>query len=275
MEIILGGLSKENKFSKAVDYLNFHNPTNRIIYRCNICGRICHSYINDIGREKPSCACGSTVRSRAIVHLLSILLFGESIALPDFPKRPDITGWGMSDAGYSEKLQNKLNYLNTFYHQEPKFDISEPLDPSYEKTLDFLISTEVFEHIAPPVSRSFENAFRLLKPTGALIFSVPYNLEKSTIEHFPDLYDYSLDKIDNNFLLSNKSKDGKIQTYDHLVFHGGPGTTLEMRVFSESGLFWEFEKAGFSRIRILTEPYLKFGIYLQDNWSLPLIAYPC
>ena len=34
----------------------------------------------------------------------------------------------------------------------------------------------------------------------------------------------------------NWTADGRIETFDDLVFHGGPGSTLEMRVFSEDAL---------------------------------------
>jgi len=51
---------------------------------------------------------------RAIVHLLSTELFGESYILRDFPVRPDIRGIGLSDwDGYAGGLPHKLNYTNT------------------------------------------------------------------------------------------------------------------------------------------------------------------
>jgi SAM-dependent methyltransferase len=242
-------------------------------YRCNICGRACETPVADLGREKPSCECGSTVRSRSIVHLLSEELFGRSLALPDFPVRPDLHGWGMSDAGYSDLLSQKVGYVNTFYHQEPRFDISAPLDPSLEGTLDFLISTEVFEHINSPVSIGFENARRLLKPNGVFIFSVPYTLEAATREHFPDIYKFEvIDRTGANPILKNITRDGREQVFDNLVFHGGPGATLEMRVFSEAGLMAELKQAGFGTIIIYSEPCWEFGIYWKDAWSLPILA---
>ncbi len=244
-----------------------------LVYHCNVCGRICKTPIADLGREKPSCSCGSTVRTRAIVHILSNELFGQSLALPDFPKRPDLLGWGMSDSGYSDLLPHKLNYLNTFYHMEPRLDITAPLDPAQEGKLDFLISTEVFEHIPPPVSQGFENVRRLLKPDGVLIFSVPYTLKPQTLEHFPDLYQYEiLNPVDAKPVLKNITRDGQEQKFDDLVFHGGPGATLEMRVFSQAGLMFELKRAGFKNIKIYSEPCWEFGIYWRDLWSLPMAA---
>ena len=257
----------------SMDLNSSQKPWGILRFRCNICGRGCETPVLDLGRETPSCECGSTVRSRAIVHLLSMELFGRSLALPDFPMRRDLRGLGMSDAGYADLLSQKIGYINTYYDREPRFDITAPVDAKIEGTLDFLISTEVFEHVAPPVSRAFENARRLLKPTGVLILTVPYTLETATREHFPELYQYELiEKKGYDPVLRNITKDGREQVFDNLVFHGGVGSTLELRVFSRNGLMVELEQAGFVNIKICSEPCWEFGIYWPQTWSLPLTA---
>ena len=58
-----------------------------------------------------------------------------------------------------------------------------------------------------------------------------------------------------------------------IVFHGGPGSTLEMRVFSRAALEREFRDAGFARVRVANEPYLPFGIHWPEPWSVPMVAY--
>jgi SAM-dependent methyltransferase len=243
-------------------------------YQCNICGSSCKTALTDLQREKASCyRCGSTVRMRAITHILSTELFGQSIPLPDFPTRQDLHGWGMSDVGYADLLSRKLSYINTYYHKEPHLDITAALDPMLEGKLDFLISTEVFEHINPPVSVAFENARRLLKPNGVFIFSVPYTLEAETHEHFPDLYRYEIiDPGGPRPILKNITRDGREQLFDQLVFHGGPGATLEMRVFSQAGLQAELKRAGFENVTVYSEPCWEFGIYWHGFWSLPMAA---
>jgi len=242
-------------------------------YRCNICGQMCETKISELGRETPSCAgCGSTVRMRAIIHMLSMELFGKSLALPDFPARPDITGIGMSDwDGYAIPLAHKLGYKNTYYHQDPKLDITS-IDSSIEGSLDFIISSDVFEHIVPPVSIAFENARRLLKPAGVLIFTVPYSQDGRTHEHFPDLYHYKIMETGGRRILENKTRDGREQRFDNLVFHGGSGATLEMRVFSESGLMEEFNGAGFKKVKLYKDPNLAHGVYWIHDWSLGMTA---
>ncbi len=227
-----------------------------------------------LDRETPTCeGCGSSVRLRAIIQILSLELFGRSLSISEFPESRDIVGLGISDwEVYAEGLARKFNYTNTYYHQEPKMDL-HVIDPDLEGKMDFVIATDVFEHIAPPISIAFENVRRLLKPDGVLIFSVPYSNEgETTVEHFAQLHDYEVLERDGNHILRNVTEDGVEQIFDQLVFHGGIGSTLEMRVFSESSLLREFNQAGFGRIKIYKQPDFDHGICWQLDWSLPLSA---
>lgn len=247
----------------------------RIAFRCNICGMQCRVERSVIGRETPSCAgCGSTVRMRSMVHCLSMCLFGQSLMIKDFPHRPDIRGVGMSDwQGYSDLLAKKLGYMNTFYHKEPKLDITS-ITSDWEGALDFLISTDVFEHIAPPVSIAFENSRRLLRQGGVFVFSAPYLLDPSPMayEHFPDLHDYRIELSENGPILHNTTISGEVQVFDRLVFHGGEGATLEMRSFTLDSLYNEFQKAGFHEVTVHGESVKEFGIYWNDGWGQPITA---
>ena len=242
-------------------------------FTCNVCGQKNRIPKTQFGRETPSCSrCGSTVRMRAMVHTLSTELFGESLPATRFPKRKDVKGIGMSDwTGYAGVLAERLDYVNTFYHTEPRLDICDP-DPDWFGTLDFILSSDVFEHVAPPVDIAFENAAKLLRPNGIFVFSVPYKLEGNTDEHFPDLFDYRVEKSDADFVLYNRTRAGEEQTFRELVFHGGAGATLEMRVFSKDDLFGHFARAGFSPPRIYSEDFREHGVVWDCQWSLPMAA---
>jgi SAM-dependent methyltransferase len=244
-----------------------------LIFRCNVCGNKCIAHVSQLGREIASCPyCRSTVRMRSIVYALSTSLFGQSLALPDFPFRPDIHVIGLSDwDGYAAPLASKLSYQNTFYHQDPRLDIMS-IEPALENTLDVLISSEVFEHVPPPVSIVFQNSFRLLKPGGTLILTVPYLLKSAAVEHFPDLHDYKILNQNGKFVLHNTTRDGQKQIFENLVFHGGPGETLEMRIFSLNWIMSELETAGFQEIKILSTSDFEHGIFFRDHWSLPMTA---
>ena len=246
----------------------------RLQYQCNICGTQCKNKITDLTRENPTCPnCGSTVRMRAIIYLLSINLFKSSLILDDFPVRKDLYGLGMSDwDGYAIILTQKCSYTNTFYHKEPHLDIAKQLDPHLFGKYDFIISSDVFEHVNPPISVSFNNVKDLLKPHGFLIFTVPYEKYGEIKEHFPNLYKYEIIETDGQYILKNTTKSNEVQIYDNLVFHGGEGDTLEMRVFSENSIITQMRKAGFNKIDICHEDYLEYGIHWDVNWSLPIIA---
>ena len=248
-------------------------PT-KVAFRCNVCGAGCHVPSTALSRETPSChRCGSTVRVRSIIDLLTTELFGRSIALPDLPQRKEIVGIGLSDSEcYAQPLAVKLDYTNTYYHAEPRLDIAN-VPPDQAERYDFIIASDVFEHVAPPVSRAFANAKRLLKSGGLLIFTVPFTLAPDTVEHFPELHDYRLVETRQGWLLENRTADGRAQVYTDLVFHGGPGSTLEMRVFSRAALEREFARAGFSRLRVADEANQEYGIVWPEPWSLPMVAH--
>ncbi len=73
-------------------------------------------------------------------------------------------------------------------------------------------------------------------------------------------------------MLLNRTADGRLETFDNLVFHGGPGSTLEMRVFSEQDLITNCRAAGFSQIAV-AEDYAPYGI-IWEPWARGLILKP-
>lgn len=244
-------------------------------FRCNICGADCACVRQALDRESASCGgCGSTLRMRSIIGLLTRELFGELKPLAELPVRKDIRGVGLSDwVEYARRLAEVVDYSNTFYHQEPRLDITD-IGDDIAGSCDFIISTDVFEHVLPPVSKAFEGARRLLKPGGLLVITVPYALEFShTREHFPDLHQWVVegDAI-SGFRLRNRRRDGVEEVFEDLVFHGGPGSTLEMRLFSRDSLLAELRAAGFTDVRIASEDLPEIGVYWPCQWSLPVLA---
>lgn len=199
-------------------------------------------------------------------------LFGVNLAAPDFPRVKSLRGIGTSDENwYANRLAEKFDYRNTFYDREPRFDIANPPEEEFGK-YDFLISSEVFEHVPPPVEAAFSNAFRLLKPTGVLVLTVPYSIEPSPTEHFPGLHQFGLVQLGGRTVLVNRTRSGELQVFDNVVFHGGRGSTVEMREFTEESLKALLARAGFSDIRIYSGDYEPFGIVRSEAWSLPIAA---
>ncbi len=249
-------------------------PGAAVPFRCNLCGTPNARTLAELSREAQNCThCGSNVRFRAMAYLVTREVLGRPARLPDLAVRKDLRGVGLSDAeAYARPLAEKFDYENTFYHTEPRLDIAD-VDAARVGRYDFLIASDVFEHVVPPVARAFANARRMLKRGGKFIFTVPFTLEADTREHFPELHDWSLAEEDGRWTLANRTRDGREQRFTDLVFHGGPGSTLEMRVFSRAALEREFAAAGFARVRIANEPYLPFGIHWPEPWSVPMVAY--
>jgi len=50
----------------------------------------------------------------------------------------------------ASRLADKFDYTNTFYHQEPSFDVTHP-DVRDRGRYDFILSSEVMEHVPPPI----------------------------------------------------------------------------------------------------------------------------
>src|SRR5690348_3930525 len=143
---------------------------------CNVCGATNRTKV--FTREGSRCAgCDSSTRIRALIHTLSKELFGCSLPLPDFPRIKAVSGLGLSDQpGCASALADRFDYTNTYLNHSPRFDITEAHPHEYG-TYDFILSSEVFEHVKPPVERALEESAKLLKPHGVLCLTVPYGLE--------------------------------------------------------------------------------------------------
>jgi SAM-dependent methyltransferase len=187
-----------------------------------------------------------------------------------------IRGFGMSDPPeLAQRLAEKFDYTNTFYHQPPRLDIADPTpEHLVENTAryDFILSSEVLEHVSPPVERAFANLYRILKPDGLLVLTVPYRIDGCTAEHFPELHEYSLASPGGRTVLVNRRRDGSLEVFENLSFHGGDGSTLEMRVFSETSLKEVIHGAGFASTRIASQDVPAFGVLHGETWSLPMVA---
>ncbi len=243
---------------------------------CNICGADMEpaaSAATSNTREAASCAvCNSTLRIRALVALLSREIFGVPMALPEFPTMKGIRGIGMSDSPeLARRLAEKFDYTNTFYHQAPVFDVTKP-DGRDLGRYDFILSSEVMEHVPPPVERAFQSLHAMLKPEGLLLMTTPYSIGGKTAEHFPDLHEFTLASLGGKPVLVNRRRDGSTEVFDDLVFHGGHGSTLEMRFFTDQSLREALLQAGFASVHFSAENQPEFGVDHMEPFSLPIVA---
>jgi SAM-dependent methyltransferase len=248
--------------------------TPSVDYTCNICGKPNRAARELLDREKASCSgCGSNVRMRGLLRALSMELFGVNLALPDFPHIPSLRGLGIGDSRqYARRLAEKFDYQNTAYDRQPRFDIMDPPAAALG-TYDFVVASEIFEHVRPPVDKALASASRLLKPGGVLVVTVPYAPAQNTVEHFPSLGECGLAQVGDRLVLVNRTVSGQWEVYEDLVFHCGPsGPALEMREFSEADLRAGLSEAGFGEVRIYSDDDAQFGVIHSESWSLPLAA---
>jgi hypothetical protein len=251
-------------------------PWPRVDFLCNICG----GYNRKIplprveNRECQSCEeCGSSLRMRALMYLLSLELFARPLTVAEFPRDKSIAGLGLSDwERYGRELADRFDYTNTFYHQEPRLDITHA-DAALDGRYTFVIASDVFEHIPiRGLAAAFANAYRMLRHDGFMLFTVPFAKKGRTVEHFPRLHEYSIEEVAGSRVLRNRTPDGLEETFRDLVFHGGDGSTLEMRHFSESDLRREFARAGFHSVDVHCAHYPMFGVLWPMDWAVPMVA---
>ncbi len=240
---------------------------------CNICGTRNNSNSDASDREFVSCvSCHSSIRLRSVILALSRALFGLDLALPEFPVLKSLRGLGLSDSDvYADRLETRFSYTNTFYHREPRLDLLHPDEREFGK-YDFVICSEVLEHVPAPVDRAFVTLASLLKPNGFLILTVPYSLDAETLEHYPGVANSVFAQIDGRTVLVSRSDSGEYRVFDNLAFHGGSGSTLEHRLFSDADVRTGLANAGFQTVQFDSSGSREFGVTFVDNWSLPLIA---
>lgn len=224
-----------------------------------------------LAREEESCTfCCSSVRSRGLINALSLELFQESLVLPEFPKLKSLRGLGISDkAEYAEQLEHKFDYRNTFYDRPPLLDLMNPPSSEFGQ-YDFVIASDVLEHVSPPAQTGFHNIWKLLRPGGIAIMTVPYSVEAvGTSERFPQLNQYCVSEIGGRAVLVNRTVAGEFQVFDDLVFHLAASPSLEMREFSETGLRELLANLSFGVPNWYGASHDSYGIVWPEPWSLP------
>lgn len=232
---------------------------NHVHFTCNICGKSTKSPKLNLHREMGFCEyCHSNMRFRNVICSLFLALGLDGI-LNTKSKQKHVTGLGLSDNDIYAKYLNKLfSYKNTFFHKEPKLDITSIPD-NMESNYDFVISSDVFEHVMPPIDKVFSNCFDLLKKNGWLIMTVPH-YDSNHIEHYPNINKYQIIDFNNSKLVINKTKNNQFEIFENPVFHGGGGETLEMRIFGRQHLLQLLKESGFVNVQFITEDFPTYGV---------------
>lgn len=200
------------------------------------------------GRESMQChRCGATWRARAMVLGVLQTLGYSNVVLNDAREDWSIRGLGTSDdIKIAKQLVNKFDYVNTYYHKGPKLDLTN-VDPQWRECAQFVICSDVLEHVPPPTHVALEGLCSVVAPGGAAIISVPYTTADTSIEFYPNLDRYEV--VDNQVIWHDTT--GQRHVDDKPEFHGGAGQTLAFRVWSLAKFEEALLSAGFSQIKKL------------------------
>ncbi len=225
-------------------------------FLCNVCGLPNYLPLRRLSREDGHCVrCHCYGRLRSMMYAVTARFSPDEIVLARIKPRKDVRGLGCSDWGYVRLLGEKFDYINSFYDRRPQLDLHNVDWTRWAPdSFDFITCTDVLEHVEPPVVRTFENMRRLLKPGGAAILTVPTTLEPATAEHFPNLHQWQIEGVGQQQVVVNRRRDGTIERFDNLCFHGGEGMTLEFRRFSRQGLIESVQDAGLRIATIYDQP---------------------
>lgn len=215
---------------------------------CIACFRPSRANKNSLGREGTNCYwCRATSRDRSMLLNIHITFISKVLRNPR--RIPKIVG--ISDGYLMERVLKLLygpHYTNYHFHQKPRLDITR-VNSEFMQKADIISCSEVLEHVAPPVEFAFDGLYTILKSNGVLVLSVPHSdYLGSHIEHFPPMKHFEI-FFDGCPRLVGKLIDGETITFDNLVFHGGIGSTLEFRVFSQSSLENFLLQAGFTSLK--------------------------
>lgn len=269
---MLNSTRESTLFSMLMDKETFHALSKKtltlggdLFFIDNIYGAI--SLVDQkhgIGRERSvGLHTGTFQRPRSLVYaLLDALDLHPILSFNEIDHR--IRGIGLSDTHFIEtQLSQYFDYTNTFLHKQPILDITEQNQKFSE--LDFILSSDVFEHIPPPVERAFSSSYAMLKPGGVCVLTVPYRPgDQQTIEHFPSLHKWKIKNSRTGPYIKNVNRNGNIEIFENLIFHGGDGLTLEMRLFSERDIIRLAKEAGFREVTVLREAFPLIGIFPED-----------
>jgi SAM-dependent methyltransferase len=205
--------------------------------------------------------CGSTwrVRATALAMLAGLQLPWKPI--PDQQQDWSRRGIGLSDhAALAASLAGRFDYTNTYLHRYPRFDLLDVPD-DLRGELEYIICSDVLEHVPPPLEQGVRGLAEVLRPGGAAIISVPITGDDLNREYYPGLTSWEI--IEHHHVRWSDAS-GTVRVDESPEYHGGPGQVLAFRTWSALSMEHELLAAGFRHMVVApTEPSL--GVPLIEN----------
>jgi len=176
-------------------------------------------------------------------------------------------GLGLSDNPEMAKFFRRcFNYTNSELDTPPIIDLLSP--PAAARGLfDFVICSDVLEHVPPPAERGLTSIADLLRPGGVAMVSVPIR-DGGTEEYYPGIRSWQL--IDGTLHWSDDAGQSFVDTDPEI--HGGDGLTIAFRTWGAEDFEAKVLASGFSSIERL-EPCPELGVP-EMAWSGQPVTLP-
>ena len=207
--------------------------------RCILCGASLMVLDRDDHREGGICeTCGINARLRGVVLAAVRELCGYPNApLRALEPRKNLRVLGISDhEKCASELERVFDYTNTYFHKNPHLDICDLEALAAFQDYDMVICSDVIEHTIKSPAHTVPNLVSMLRPGGALVLSTPTFQIPSSIEWYGGLREFSVERVEEAFQVHWLDIRGQTNIDRKPIFHGGAGTTLEMRVIAHEKL---------------------------------------
>lgn len=242
---------KTAKFGKAVRNFLHHRGG-----KCTVCGKVTIFFCieKDSFRNSMICLfCRSASRNRHLAKVMLNVMDNQRTSIANLPTKGGLSIYNAAaNDCFSRVLRNYDRYFSSCYQEglAPGTEISPRTSCQNIEALtyadgsfDFVITEDVFEHVRH-YENGFREIFRVLRPGGYHVFTVPFYFDRPTLV-----------RVDT-------SGDEDV----HLLppeYHGDPlrGTILAYRTFGID-LFEQLKEIGFeTRVSFSSFTERKDGIF--------------
>ena len=141
-----------------------------------------------VGAAEQDCQ-NSTARRQAVRSACRTYVFEASLRLFPCRSTADLSPWttfptGLTSSAWARPIGratpsacDEYSAMTIHTMTTTRLGIMAPIPAALASTCDFVISSDVLEHVAPPYERALSNLLRLLKPGGLLVLTVPLKPE--------------------------------------------------------------------------------------------------
>lgn len=177
-------------------------------------------------------------------------------------------GLGISDNPEMAKFFRRcFNYSNSELDVNPIVDLLNPPE-SLSGLYDFVICSDVLEHVPPSPDRAIVSLASFLRPGGIAMVSVPVS-GGDTDEYYPGIVSWSME----NGALHWTDTAGTTHIDPDPEIHGGDGLTIAFRTWGAEDFERAVLESGFSSIERLV-PCPELGVPEMPWTGEPVVIPP-